>query len=54
VTPKTSQDFIERTKQVWQPYAPHPLTEEDAREIADNLTALFSFLAELDKKYGPL
>jgi hypothetical protein len=47
-----SEAFLKRTIEVWQPYSPTPLTLEDAREITANMTALFSFLLELDKKYG--
>lgn len=47
-----SKAFLEKTIQVWQPYSPAPLTLEDAREIAKNVTGLFCLLAELEKKYG--
>ena len=46
-----SKEFIGETKRVWQPYAPYPLTDEDAREIADNMTALMLLLTDLDGKY---
>ncbi|OGF63611.1 MAG: hypothetical protein A2Y62_18825 [Candidatus Fischerbacteria bacterium RBG_13_37_8] len=48
---KFSKEFIEKTLQIWQPYSSTKLTEEDAREIAENMTELFSLLAELEKKY---
>lgn len=47
-----SKEFIQKTIDVWQPYSKNNLTEEDAREIADNMVNLFEFLVELDKKYG--
>ncbi|MCX7661602.1 MAG: hypothetical protein N2Z79_02830 [Candidatus Omnitrophica bacterium] len=47
-----SKEFLEKTIKVWQPYSSEPLSLEDAREIAENITELFYFLAELDKKYG--
>ena len=47
-----SKEFIEKTIEVWQPYSPEPLTEEDAREIAGNMAELFCLLDELDQKYG--
>lgn len=47
-----SKAFLEKTIQVWQPYSPVPLTLEDAREIADNVTGLFCLLNELEQKYG--
>ena len=47
-----SKAFLEKTIQVWQPYSPTPLTLEDAREIAENVTGLFCLLNELEQKYG--
>jgi len=47
-----SKEFLEKTIQVWQPHTPIPLSLEDAREIAENMTGLFSFLLELEEKYG--
>jgi hypothetical protein len=47
-----SKEFLEKTIQVWQPLSEKELTEEDAREIVENMTGLFSFLIELDEKYG--
>jgi len=44
--------FLEKTIQIWQPYSDKKLTLEDAREIADNMIGLFSFLIELEQKYG--
>ena len=47
---KYSKDFLERTIEVWQPYFPAPLSLKDAREIIDNMTALFNFLIRHEKK----
>ncbi len=47
-----SKQFLEKTIQVWQPYSPTPLSLEDAREIAENVTGLFCLLDELEQKYG--
>ena len=47
---KYSKDFLDRTIEVWQPYSPAPLSLGDAREIADNMTALFNFLINHEKK----
>jgi len=47
---KYSKDFLDRTIKIWQPYFPAPLTMRDAREITDNMTALFNFLIRHDKK----
>ena len=50
IFPKYSKDFLDRTIEVWQPYFPVPLTLGDAREITENMTALFNFLIRHDKK----
>ena len=47
---KYSKDFLDRTIEAWQPYFPAPLSLKDAREIIDNMTALFNFLIKHDKK----
>ena len=50
ITPKHSKDFLHRTVEVWQPYFPVPLTLGDAREITQNMTALFNFLIAHEDK----
>jgi len=47
---KYSKDFLNKTIEVWQPYSPTPLSLPDAREITDNMTALFNFLISNEKK----
>jgi len=47
---KYSKDFLDRTIKVWQPYFPTPLSLSDAREITENMTALFNFLITHEKK----
>ncbi len=47
-----SEEFLQRTIKVWQPHYPYPLTLEDAREIAENMTGLFRLLDKLDRKYA--
>ena len=47
---KYSKEFLEKTIQVWQPYFPTPLTMRDAREITQNMTALFNFLLAHESK----
>jgi flagellin-specific chaperone FliS len=49
-----SKEFLEKTIKVWQPYSNFTLTLEDAREIADNMLSLFSFVFKLEKKSGKL
>ena len=37
---------ISRTRKVWQPRLGRDLTDEDARQIAENVTGFFSVLGE--------
>jgi hypothetical protein len=37
---------IARTRQIWQPRIGRDLTDEDARQIAANVTGFFAVLAE--------
>jgi hypothetical protein len=39
-------NLIGRTRQFWQARTMRDLTDEDARQIAENVTGLFSILAE--------
>jgi len=50
ISPKYSRKFLEKTIQVWQPYFSVPLSLGDAREITENMTALFNFLITHEKK----
>lgn len=47
---KYSEEFLNKTIQIWQPYSPTPLSLNDAREITRNITALFNFLITEEKK----
>jgi len=47
---KYSKEFLDKTIEVWQPYCPAPLSLNDAREITENMTALFDFLITHEKK----
>jgi len=47
-----SQEFLEKTIKIWQPYSPAPLSLEEAKEIANNVVELYTFLTELEQKYG--
>ncbi len=47
-----SKAFLENTRKHWEPYYEHPLTEEDAREIIENMIGLFNLLNKLDEKYA--
>jgi hypothetical protein len=44
------QDFNQRTLDLWQPRTPLELTEEDAREMAENVSGFFRLLAEFDRQ----
>jgi hypothetical protein len=46
---KYSKEFLNKTIQVWQPFSSAPLSLNDAREITENMTALFSFLLAENK-----
>ncbi len=47
---KFPKEFLERTITVWQPYTAEPLSLRDAREIAENMTDLFSLLSEWQER----
>jgi len=47
---KYRKEFLAKTINVWQPYCPTPLSLNDAREITENMTALFDFLITVDIK----
>jgi len=47
---KYSKEFLDKTIKVWQPYSTTPLSLNDAREITENMTALFDFLINNDGK----
>ena len=48
---KFSKHYLEETIKVWQPRYKEPLSLEQAQEIAENITALYSYLLELEIKY---
>ena len=41
-----TEPFLEQTRRFWQEQTDRPLSVEDARQIAANLTGLFQVLAE--------
>ena len=41
-----ANDLFERTCKVWQPRAGRDLTDEDVRQIGENVTGFFAILAE--------
>ena len=43
-------DQVRTALRLWQPRVSRPLSEEDAREIAENLLGFFRVLAEWDSK----
>jgi|GEM_PF-1593661 len=47
-----SKELLQKTIDIWQPNNKVPLTEEDAREIAQNTVSLFKLLVRLDQKYN--
>jgi hypothetical protein len=42
-----SPELIAETKLVWQPYYPEPLTDEDAREIIENMMSFMRLLSKI-------
>jgi hypothetical protein len=48
----TRQQLTERTIAVWQPKIRRRLSNEDAREIAENITGFFTILAEWSRHEG--
>lgn len=43
---RSKSNFITRTTAVWQPPSARRISDEDAREIAENITGFFSLLLE--------
>ena len=50
--PDWSDELVQRTTRLCQPSSETPISEEAAREVLDNLTALLRYLSELEQKYG--
>jgi hypothetical protein len=48
-----NDNLIDRTRKVWQPRTGRDLTDEDARQIAENVTGFFSILAEWSQAEMP-
>jgi len=51
---QAESQLIARTRETWQPRAGRNLSDEDAREIAENVTGFFRLLLEWEarKKEG--
>jgi hypothetical protein len=45
-----ADERIARTLEIWSRHSSRPLTEEDAREIAENMTGFFRVLLEWKAK----
>ena len=48
-----SSNLIEQTHKVWQPRIRRNLTDEEARQIAENVTGFFAILAEWSQAATP-
>jgi hypothetical protein len=46
----SKRQLLEQTKQFWQARAQKALSDEDAREIIENMTRFFKILIEWDEK----
>ena len=44
------KEFIKYTREFWQKRTSRPLTDEDAREIIENITGFFKILIEWDER----
>lgn len=44
------QEFVEYTKDVWQPYYEEPLSDLDADEITNNMVNFINLLTHWDKE----
>ena len=47
---ESKKQFFEWTKQFWQTRAQKALSDEDGREMIENITGFFKILIEWDKK----
>ena len=47
---QAERQLIARTGETWQPRAARNLSEEDAREIAENVTGFFRLLLEWEAR----
>jgi hypothetical protein len=47
-------NLIDRTRKVWQPRIGRNLTNEDARQISENVTGFFAILAEWSRLEVPM
>ena len=48
-----NDNLINRTRKVWQPRIRRNLTDEDARQIAENVTGFFMLLGEWSRAELP-
>ena len=48
-----NDNLIDRTRKVWQPRTARDLTNEDARQITENITGFFNILAEWSRADVP-
>ncbi len=47
---EAQEQFIQRTRKIWQRHADHALTDEDARRIIENSVGFFEILWEWEKR----
>ena len=45
-----SDELISATREVWQPYYPQTLTDEDVREIIENMVGFMGLLSKIRDK----
>jgi hypothetical protein len=49
---EAKRQLFEQTKEIWQPHPDHVLTDEDARQITQNIIGFFRILQEWEEKEG--
>ena len=49
-----NDNLLDRTRQVWQTRIGRDLSQEDARQIAENVTGFFAVLAEWSRAERPV
>jgi hypothetical protein len=52
LTDAVDYNLIKRTREIWRPRAGDSLTDDDARQIIENVTGFFSILAEWARNEG--
>jgi len=49
VKPRFSEELMHETREVWQPYYPEPLSDEDCCEIVENMATFARLLLHMER-----